>query len=97
MLKDRIRKLEEEAWGNTSRNLFDDSAQSRLDLLQRDIEELRNDKKLDLASSEVNQWLKNKLNAFIETPEMNTMVKNEIRTFGNCFQVLPSNLSADAR
>ena len=96
-IKERIKVLEEESNANSSRNLFAESADSRLDLFQRDLEQFRSELKMDLSSSKVNEWLKHKLNAFLDSPEFELKMKNVMKNFSACFQVRTYNMSADMR
>ena len=95
--RERIRKLEELQLENESRNLFEDTLETRIDLLQKDVAECRNEQKLNLASSETNLWLQTKLEAFLETPPFLNKVKSEIRNQLVNLKIAPRNLPEETR
>ena len=96
-LKERLDALEREDSDRHSRNLFSDMSESTLTLMQKDIEELQKNTRLQLADSDLNQWLQRKLVAFLDTPEMSDRLKREMRNFGSSLVIQPRNLSRDAR
>ena len=96
-LTERIEKLEKEDSDRHSRNLFTDLSESKISLLEKDVEELQKSARLQLADSETNLWLKRKLEAFLETPEMANKFKSELRTFSNTWVIQPRNLSKEVR
>ena len=53
--------------------------------------------RLQLADSDTNRWLKQKLEAFLETPEMNNKFKSELRNFACTWIIQPRNLSKEIR
>ena len=98
-LKDRLKKLEEEKEEEQhSRNLFSSSTlESTVNLLQSELEEVKRDTKLDLASSEVNMWLNTKLVAFLESPEFLDKLRSDSKYRLTNWSITPSNLSTDIR
>ena len=99
-IHDRVSKLEStisEEYQPHSRNLFDDMASTRIDLLEREVTSLRRNSQLELSNSETNQWLKQKLQAFLESPEMTERFQNEFKTFGQTWVVEPQNVSRAVR
>ena len=96
-LKERLDELEREDSNRHSRNLFSDLSDSKITLLEKEVEELQKSARLQLADSETNLWLKQKLEAFLETPELNNKFKSEFRTFSSTWVLQPRNLSAEVR
>ena len=97
-IRDRLTKLEEERDAQHSNNLFESSTlDSRINLLQMDLAELKKDNRLELASSEVNEWLDAKLKAFLESPEMLAKLKSDSNYRLTNWTLLPRNLSMGTR
>ena len=96
-MKERLDKLEREDSDRHSRNLFSDLSESKITLLEKEVEELQKSARLQLADSETNLWLKQKLEAFLETPELNNKFKSEFRNFSSTWTIQPRNLSAEVR
>ena len=97
-IHERVSKLESQSLEEPhSRNLFDDMASTRIDLLEREVSTIRKDSKLELADSDLNNWLKTKLKAFLESPEMTDRFRMEFKTFGNTLLVQPENISRAVR
>ena len=96
-LRERVDQLEKEDSDRHSRNLFSDLSDSKISLLEKDVEELQKNARLQLADSETNLWLKRKLEAFLETPEMSNKFKSEFRTFSSTWTLQPRNLSTEVR
>ena len=94
---ERLLKLEEQAFGQHSRNLFATTLETTVDSLSKDVNDLRKDLKLDLASSEMNEWLNAKQKAFLDTPAFLDGVRNEIKNYLVNFQITPRNLPQDTR
>ena len=94
---ERLLKLEEQAFGQHSRNLFASTLESTIDVLSKDVNDLRKDVKLDLASSETNQWLETKQKAFLDSPAFMDRLRSEMRTFLMNYQITPRNMPQDTR
>ena len=94
---ERLLKLEEEVMAQQNRNLFADTLDSRMDLIQRDLVDLKKDLKLNLASSEMNTWLDSKMKAFIDTIPFLDRVRSEINNRLVVFQVVPRNMAQETR
>ena len=96
-IRERLDDLEREDSDRHSNNLFPDLSDSRMSLMQKDIEELRQSSRLQLASSDLNLWFKQKIVSFLETPEMADRLKSELRNFMSSLVIQPRNLSKEAR
>ena len=96
-LRERLDEMEKEDSDRHSRNLFSDFSDSKITLMEKEIEELQKSTRLQLADSDLNQWLKRKQLAFLETPEMAERFKREFRLFGSTWVIQPSNLSKEMR
>lgn len=94
---ERLLKLEEQAFGDQSRNLFASTMETTIDVLTRDVNDLRKDVKLNLASSETNQWLDAKLKAFLDTPVFLERVKSEIKNYMINYHITTRNMPQDTR
>ena len=80
-----------------SRNLFDNTMESRIDLLQQEMAEVRKETKLNLASSDTNMWLQTKLEAFLETPVFLAKLKTEVKNQLVNLKIMPRNLPEETR
>ena len=96
-LRERLDELEKEDSDRHSRNLFSDFSESKITLMEKDIEELQKSNRLQLADSDMNQWLNRKQIAFLETPEMAERFRREFRTFASTWVIQPNNLSKEMR
>ena len=96
-MKERLDELEKEDSNRHSRNLFSDCSESKITLMEKEIEELQKNSRLQLADSDMNQWLKRKQIAFLETPEMAERFKREFRLFGSTWVIQPRNMSKEMR
>ena len=71
--------------------------ESRIDLLQKELEDCKKDMRLNLAASETNNWLKNKQEAFLETPLFLAKVKSEVKNQLVNLKIVPRNLPEETR
>ena len=94
---ERLLKLEEGLLAQQSKNLGTETLEVRMDLLQKEISDLKKDVKLDRASTETNNWLNAKFKAWLDTPAFLDRIRAE---FGNklvTFQVQPRNMAQETR
>ena len=96
-MKERLDSLEDAQSAPHSENLFADTIDSRIDLVQRDIMELQQNQKLNLASSEVNKWLNAKLDAFLGSPNFQDALRNDFNNRSQIWVLKPGNLSSEVR
>ena len=94
---ERLLKLEEIAFNQSSKNLFDSSMETTMDLLSKEVQDLRKDLKLNLAGSEMNNWLDAKMKAFLDTPIFMDRVNREFKNLLVNHQITPRNLPQDTR
>ena len=94
---ERLLKLEEHAFGQQSRGLFDSTMETTVDLLSKEVQDLRKDLKLDLASSHMNEWLNTKMKAFLDTPVFTERIRSEMKNFMVNYQIEPRNMPQDTR
>ena len=94
---ERLLKLEEHAFGQTSKNLFETTMETTMDLLSKEVQDLRKDLKLNLAGSEMNSWLDTKLKAFLDTPTFSSRMNSDVKTLLINYQITPRNLTQDTR
>ena len=94
---ERLLKLEEVAFHQSSKNLFDTSMETTMDLLSKEVQDLKKDLKLNLAGSEMNTWLDTKMKAFLDTPVFMERVNREFKNLLVNYQITPRNLPQDTR
>ena len=94
---ERLLKLEEHAFGQSSRNLFETTMETTIDVLSKEVRDLRKDLKLNLAGSEMNNWLDAKLKAFLDTPAFIDRINCEFKNLMINWQITPRNMPQDTR
>ena len=96
-LTERIEQLEKEDSDRHSRNLFSDLSDSKITLLEKEVEQLQKSVRFQLADSDTNRWLRQKQLSFLDTPDMNDKFKAQFRNFANTWVIQQKNLSKEVR
>ena len=96
-LTERVEQLEKEDSDRHSRNLFSDLSDSKITLLEKEVDQLQKSVRFQLADSDTNQWLRQKQLSFLDTPDMNDKFKAQFRNFANTWSIQPKNLSREVR
>ena len=96
-IRERLDNLEEVNDEPHSGNLFANETDSRINLLQLELEGLKRNSQLELASSEINEWLNAKLIAFLESPEFVEKLKSDSKYRLTNWKILAKNLSVETR